>query len=168
MSINNLLSENSLNLFCNSITNTTSNITTVINVIEPLCKTFAGNCITRQAIGGITNFLVINFPVNVSCSCFISTQACGVVHTGSNAGNVGVQYLDVDIKYVAGVITTYDAYNEDNFLIPPNGPFPLNTAGILHLPSGAAAVDTLIFAVTDTNTNDVTQWSWECKVVICI
>jgi hypothetical protein len=166
MSISNLLTENSLDLFCNSITNTTPEVTTTINVTGPLCKTFAGNCVTNQTLGGTTNILVINFQHNLPASCFVSTQACAVVKHGSNAGNVGLQYLDTDIKYVAGVITTSDVYNEDSFLIPPNGPFPVGTAGILHIPIGTAAVDTITFSMFDSNANDITQWSWECKVII--
>lgn len=166
MSISNLLSENSLDLFCNSITNITPEVVTTINVTGPLCKTFAGNCTTIQAQGGIKNILIINFQHDLPASCFISTQACAVVKSGSNAGNVGLQYLDVDIKYVAGVITTSNVYNEDSFLIPPNGPFPIGTAGILHLPDGSSAVDTIIFSMFDSNANDVTLWSWESKVII--
>lgn len=166
MSISNLLTENSLDLFCNSITNITPETTTTINVTGPLCKTFAGNCITNQILGGTTNILVINFQHDLPASCFISTQACAVVKHGSNAGNVGLQYLDTDIKYVAGVITTSNVYNEDSFLIPPNGPFSPGTAGILVTPTGAAAIDTLIISMFNSNTNDITQWSWECKVII--
>lgn len=160
MSLNNLLTENSINLNCGTLSlNTSNNNKITIDGSTPYSTFLSGSTTTTNTVEH--PFLTINLNPSINASIFLQIQVVGVITGGPNSGHAIYQSIYLAIKYLGGGIGYFPTT-----IVSDITPLPIDTAGISYENDvGDAFIDVTVF---DSNVGDIVDWAWNCSVIIAV